>query len=93
MSRLDISKKKKGDPVPHEEYNAIVAAINATMAIERLTTEAYFKLPSVDPNTAYLCRGADGRIEYLYIGPDLIAKRDKGGGPNGFPYIFPIVFN
>lgn len=92
MARLDISAKKKGDPVPHGEFNAIVAAINSSMAVERLTTEAYFKLPSVDPNTTYLCTGSDGRIEYFYIGSDLIARRDKGGGPSGFPYSFPIVF-
>lgn len=92
MARLDIPTKKAGDPVPHEEYNAIVAAVNSTMAVERLTTEAYFKLPSVDPNTTYLCLDADGLIEYYYIGSSLIAKRDKGNGPTGFPYSFPIVF-
>ena len=92
MSRLDIPVKKKGDPVPHEEYNAIVTAINSTMAVERLTTEAYFKLPSVDENTAYLCLDKDGLIEYYYIGSQLIAKRDKGNGPTGFPSSFPIVF-
>lgn len=92
MSRLDIPIKKDGDPVPAEEYNAVVAAINSTMAVQRLTTEEYFKLPSVDPNTTYLCRGKDGLIDYYYIGSDLIAKRDKGNGPTGFPYSFPIVF-
>ena len=66
--------------------------IDLRMAVERLTTEAYFKLPSVDPNTTYLCLDADGLIEYYYIGSNLIAKRDKGNGPIGFPYSFPIVF-
>ena len=92
MPRLDIPIRKKGDPIPHEEYNAIVAAINESAAIRHLTTEEYFKLPSVDPNTTYFCRGKDGLIEYYYVGSELIAKRDKGNGPTGFPYSFPIVF-
>ena len=92
MSRLDIPIKRKGDPVPHEEYNAIVAAINGSMVVRRLTLEAYKNLPAVDPNTTYLCFGSDGLIDSYYIGSDLIAQRNKGGGQAEFPYNFPIVF-
>ena len=92
MARLDIPNKKNGDPVPASEYNAVIAAINESACICHVTTEEYFKIPSVDRNTLYICHGKDDLIDYFYIGNDLIAKRDKGGGPTGFPLNFPIVF-
>lgn len=92
MPKLDIPVKKRGDTIPHEEYNAIVAAVNASAGFCKLKTEEYFKLLSVDDSTTYLCLGADGQVDYMYIGSVLVARRDKGSGPNGFPYDFPIVF-
>lgn len=70
----------------------MTSAISLSLTQQRMATEEYFKLETIDDNCVYVLTDANGFVDYLYLGSLLIAKRDKGNGSVGYPYVFPIIF-
>ena len=92
MDGITIPNKRVGDKLRASEVNEMTEALRAALTRREMTTEEYFKLDRYDPNCFYVLTDANGFVDYLYLGPLLIARRDKGNGSVGYPYSFPIVF-
>ena len=92
MANINIPQKKPGDKFSAKEVNEMTSAISLSLTQQRMLTEEYFKLETIDENCIYVLTDANGFVDYLYLGSLLIAKRDKGNGSVGYPYEFPIIF-
>lgn len=99
--KADAEDVYRKDEVYDREYldnvhENIIEAIEAAAergGVKRMTYTVFHRLTEKDKSTIYAVTTNIGdELRYLYLGDTLIAKKADGGGSQGFPYTFPIVF-
>lgn len=79
--------------VVHNELEEAIAAAAETGGVKRLTYSQFNNLTPKRQDTIYAVTTDVGDdLRYMYLGNVLIAKKEDGGGSQGFPYSFPIIF-
>lgn len=79
--------------VVHNELEEAIAAAAETGGVKRLTYSQFNNLTPKRQDTIYAVTTDVGDdLRYIYLGNVLVAKKEDGGGSQGFPYSFPIIF-